>query len=91
MLRLGFAHAHEVSDEVLMDKPIGAILGSADGIVHRGGVTAGLAMNRPLSTHITDRLGWTLSLDVDAYPDGAGPSIYASLGGGITLALGKGR
>ena len=91
MLRLGFAHGHEVSDELLLDKPVGAMLGSADGIVHRSGVTAGLAMNRRLSPRLTDRLGWTLALDVDAYPDRGGPPVYASLGGGVTLALGKRR
>ena len=75
--RLGFAHHHEVPDEVLFDTPVGAVAGTAEGIRHRSGAELGLGWHLPIdAVWEPGRLGAQVELSAAVLGDDQGPRAY---------------
>jgi len=75
--RVGFAHHHEVADEVLFETPVGAVAGTAPGIRHRSGVEVGGGRHWVVSGPWEDgRVGVQLEGAAAWLADPRGPSVY---------------
>lgn len=97
-VRAGFVHHHEVPLDVLLDQPLAATFGTADGIVHRSGLEGAVSLDLPLGGGARDRWGLLLEVGASGFPEGGrhgaearGPAVYAWVEGGITLDVGRRR
>lgn len=94
-LRLGFAHHHETPLDVVRDQPVGAVFGTARGIVHRSGLElgAGLDFDLPggpwLPQALADRVGLCVDLSSTWLPATAGPPVYLGVDVAWRVALGR--
>jgi hypothetical protein len=92
--RVGFAHDHETPVDVFRAEPVGAILGSAEGIRHRSGLELGGGLSLPIDyqgTAIADRFALHVDLAVAWLTDDQGPPLYAYLEIGGNLGVGQRR
>lgn len=87
-LRGGFAHHHEVADEVLVADPVAAVAGTAEGIRHRSGLEVGAAWRAPLPFGEPDRFGVSVEPGVAWLPDDGGPVVYGFLDVVFTVDVG---
>lgn len=75
--RVGFAHHHEVADEVLFDSPVGALAGTAPGIRHRSGIEVGGGRHWVVPGPWEDgRVGAQLEVAAAWLADPRGPAVY---------------
>jgi hypothetical protein len=85
---LGFVHHHETPLDVVKAEPIGAIGGTADGILHRSGVDLGFSWGFPLGEPGERASGvGRLEFSTSAFPDDAGPVVYGQVWLTVTLEV----
>jgi hypothetical protein len=90
--RLGFGHHHELEQELALEAPVQAMLGSHPEIRHRTGAEAGLGFTLPLQdAWLEDRPGLDAELAVVVFPDDHGPRAYLFADVGVSLAVGRRR
>jgi hypothetical protein len=88
-VRAGLAHHHEVPDEVLLDVPVAAVLGTAEGIRHRTGLEVGGGRHLRLDNiWEPGRLGVQVEGAAAWVPDNDGPVIYGFVDLLFTLDVG---
>ncbi len=92
--RVGFAHNHETPIAILSEDPLGAILGSAEGIRHRSGLELGGGLSLPVELVLfkgTDRLALHVDGGISWLVDDSGPPLYACVELGGHIGVGQRR
>jgi hypothetical protein len=87
--RVGFAHNHEVADDVLLAEPVAAVAGFADGIRHRSGAEVGVGHHWDVDRiWEPGRLGVQLETSAEWMAGEKGPNLYGFVDLYFTLDVG---
>ena len=85
-VRAGLIHHHETPWEAFRLAPMGALLGTADGITHRTGMDVAVGARRWLERTGDGRWGLWIEGGVAVFPDASGPPVYGGVEAGVSLA-----
>lgn len=91
--RVGILHNHETPWDLLVEQPVGSILGTATGINHRTGAEIALGVRAPIVPELVagQRLAVFVETSLSAYLEPNGPPLYGNVDVGLTVSLGKAR